>query len=681
MNLNRLFRQLNIQRKLIIAFVLLSTVPVCVIGFYEINSRLKTLENIAIQNVQHDVLNVQEKAQAFIEHVDGDIHYLSRVSAFQKLVAALKENDSHGAREQRRLAQEIVLTFVQNEKIYYRLKFIDTYGDEIFSVETRAGNAVGIPEKDLKVDRDAYYLVEMRDYRAGQIFLAPAELHDPAADRFVPVISYALPVFDAQGIRQGILIADIFAESFFKILEGSHASPPGRVFVVSQEGYYLYHPEKKHEWSKLLASRNVENLYQDYSSEIASQILSGTAHTITQDSKVIISYAPLFYGHSSYRAFYVVYRDVPKDVLFASVKRFRKIYISLIVAVVFFALFFGFLAARQFTNPILQLIEGAGTIGQGNFDHRLQIETSDEIEDLAVQFNQMAAAIREREAENVRLSLQIQQHADGLEEMVDKRTKELREAQAQLVQAEMLGAIGRLAAGVAHEINNPMAVISTCVEGLHARLKSSESPDRLADLPEYLTAIREAAYRCKGITQKLLSFSRQSPLAPIPTDVNQRLRETVALVDYEATQAAKQTRLNLDPDLPIITADPDQLGQVFLNLTLNALDAMSAGDWLEICTHFTPGSANIEIRFQDTGCGISPDQIGKVFEPFYTTKGAGRGTGLGLAICQGIIQSHQGSITIESVVGEGSTFVIQLPLGETDGRAKEDDNPTADRGR
>jgi two-component system NtrC family sensor kinase len=348
---------------------------------------------------------------------------------------------------------------------------------------------------------------------------------------------------------------------------------------------------------------------------------------------------------------------------------------------VFSALFFGFLAARQFTNPILQLIEGAGTIGQGNFDHRLQIETSDEIEDLAVQFNQMAAAIREREVENVRLRLQIQQHADRLEEMVEKRTKELREAQAQLVQAEMLGAIGRLAAGVAHEINNPMAVISTCVEGLHARLNGCELPDRLADLPEYLTAIREAAYRCKGITQKLLSFSRQSPLASIPTDVNQMLRETVALVDYGATQAAKRIRFNLDSDLPIIAADPDQLAQVFLNLTLNALDAMSAGDWLEICTHFTPGSANIEIRFQDTGCGISADQIGKVFEPFFTTKGAGRGTGLGLAICQGIIQSHQGSISIESVVGKGSTFVILIPVGETDGRTKEADNPTADRGR
>ena len=635
MNLNQLFRHLSIQWKLIIAFVLLSIVPVCAIGFYEIHSRLKTLEQIAIENVQHDVSNIQEKAQAFLTHVEEDIHYLSHSAAFQGLISQLDAADSPDRRTQRSRVEEQFLNFGRSKSIYHRFKLIDTYGDEVLRIERSAGQPTILPENALENDRSGYYLTVMSHFQPGQVFLTPVEIRDYATGDYVPAISYAIPIFDAQNRWCAILIADIRAESCFQILEGSHASPPGRVFVVSQEGYYLYHLDKKRDWSRLLAARNVENLHQDYARPIVARILSGNAGTIVEDKNTIISYAPLFYGPGAYPNFYVVFRDVPKRVLFASVQRFKQVYVGLVLLVILVALFFGFLAARQFTNPIRQLIEGVTIIGSGNFAHRLYIETNDEIEDLATQFNRMAEAIQQRETENVHLHAQIQQHANQLEEMVEERTRELREAQRQLIQTEKLSAIGRLAAGVAHEINNPMAVISTCVEGLQAQLKETGVLESLSDLPEYLTAIREAAYRCKEITRKLLSFSRQTALTLTPTDVNQVLKETVALVEYEATHAHKPIVLDLQPGLPTIQADADQLSQVFLNLILNALDATSAGDRLEICTCWTLGWKHIVIRFQDTGAGIPTEQLDKIFEPFYTTKGTGKGTQFAnLQICR-----------------------------------------------
>ena len=285
------------------------------------------------------------------------------------------------------------------------------------------------------------------------------------------------------------------------------------------------------------------------------------------------------------------------------------------------------------------------------------------------ELEQTVDQLQQQAEENVSLQTQLQAYANQLEETVNQRTQALQKAQSQLIQAEKLSAIGRLSAGVAHEINNPMAVISTCVEGLQSQLSDVSIPETLKDLPEYLASIWEAAYRCKEITQKLLTFSRQTALNFTDTDVNHLIREVVTLVEYEATQAHKQVVLNFEPDLPVIQADRDQLGQSFLNFTLNALDAMSIDDRLEIRTSSVRDEASIEICFRDTGSGIPTDTLDKIFEPFYTTKGTGRGTGLGLAICQGIIEAHFGHIQVESRVGVGTQFRIHLPIQEIGGKA------------
>ena len=285
------------------------------------------------------------------------------------------------------------------------------------------------------------------------------------------------------------------------------------------------------------------------------------------------------------------------------------------------------------------------------------------------ELEQTVDQLQQQAEENVSLQAQLQAYTNQLEETVNQRTQALQKAQSQLVQAEKLSAIGRLSAGVAHEINNPMAVISTCVEGLQSQLITVDTPETLKDLPEYLASIRDAAYRCKEITQKLLTFSRQTALKFTATDVNHLIQEIVSLVGYEAEQAHKQVVLNFEPDLPVIQADRDQLGQAFLNFTLNALDAMSADNRLEICTNSAPDEASIEICFQDTGSGIPTDVLNKIFEPFYTTKGTGRGTGLGLAICQGIIEAHFGRIQVESRIGVGTQFHIHLPIQEKGRRA------------
>ncbi|MFQ6618555.1 MAG: ATP-binding protein, partial [Fidelibacterota bacterium] len=235
--------------------------------------------------------------------------------------------------------------------------------------------------------------------------------------------------------------------------------------------------------------------------------------------------------------------------------------------------------------------------------------------------------------------------------------------EAQLIHSEKLASIGRLAAGVAHEINNPMASISTCVEGLQKRykkLEKKEVPEEIKDFPEYLSTIGEAAFRCKSITEKLLRFSRKEHLEMERMNVNQVIEEVLSLIEYEVDQEDKRIVKKLDPELPLITADKAQLGQVFMNFILNGLDAIEGKGELTIRSWYS--DKKIFIEFKDTGRGIPEGELSKIFEPFYTTKKVGEGTGLGLFLCHNIVEKHGGKIEVESKVIKGTKFTITLPL-------------------
>jgi signal transduction histidine kinase/PAS domain-containing protein len=228
------------------------------------------------------------------------------------------------------------------------------------------------------------------------------------------------------------------------------------------------------------------------------------------------------------------------------------------------------------------------------------------------------------------------------------------ELERRLVQSDKLTSIGVLAAGVAHEVNTPLAVISSYSQMLAKQLADDERKSGILD------KIAKQTFRASEIVNSLLNFSRTSSTTYTSTDLNKVIEETLVLIGPQLEKTRVQVRRELDPLLPPIRGNAGKLQQVFLNLMLNARDAMSGGGELRVCTTFDADAARV--RVSDSGHGIPPDKLSRIFDPFYTTKAAGKGTGLGLSISYGIVREHGGIIEVSSRVGEGTTFQMEFPL-------------------
>jgi two-component system NtrC family sensor kinase len=228
--------------------------------------------------------------------------------------------------------------------------------------------------------------------------------------------------------------------------------------------------------------------------------------------------------------------------------------------------------------------------------------------------------------------------------------------------AEKLAAVGRLAAGVVHEINNPLATISACAESLESRVDEGAfgHSAEVDDLHEYLGLIRSEAFRCKAITNGLLDFSRVRTSNRLMIDVSDLIKSSANLVAHQKRGSDIKIKFEIEENLPQINADGGQIQQAIIALATNAIDAMPNGGTLT----FRAKSANnrVTIEIQDSGIGIAPENLSKVFEPFFTTKEVGRGTGLGLAVCYGIVTEHGGRLAVRSNLGVGTSFTIFLPI-------------------
>ncbi len=260
--------------------------------------------------------------------------------------------------------------------------------------------------------------------------------------------------------------------------------------------------------------------------------------------------------------------------------------------------------------------------------------------------HQAAAAI-----ENARLFEELKQ-----------ANQDLKNQQDQLIEAEKLSAMGRLAGGVAHEINNPMTSILGYSD-LTAKLLDREplKPEQLKEAAEYVRIVQEEAQQCRRIAQTLLQFGRKKKAEMIPVRINEVIENALAVAHFHIKKALIEIKKDLATDLPQLSADAGQLQQVFLNLIINARDAMEKGGSITISSQ-REGDDWVELRFSDTGSGIPEDKLNEIFKPLFTTKEEGKGTGLGLSISQEIIDRHQGTLDVESTVGRGTTFIIRLPI-------------------
>jgi two-component system NtrC family sensor kinase len=323
------------------------------------------------------------------------------------------------------------------------------------------------------------------------------------------------------------------------------------------------------------------------------------------------------------------------------------------------AVSFGVLLQRLIYRPLKDLNSGAEKISVGDLEHLIPVRNADEFGRVASSFNHMTMALKKSQ-------VSMEEFVHGLELKVKERTDELLAARAEVAQGEKLAAVGQLASGIAHELNNPLTGVLTFTSLLRKKMKEGSQDADDLDL-----VIRETK-RCASIIRRLLDFAREKVPVKGFFNLNQLIEDTVRFVDRPAALQQIEIATNLDADLPQIWGDADLLKQVLLNILVNAQQAIDGPGKIVVESRaylakapVKPGVAplpGVEIVVKDTGCGISEANLLRIFDPFFTTKEVGKGTGLGLSVSYGIIKAHGGTLKVESIVGVGTTFRIYLPI-------------------
>jgi signal transduction histidine kinase len=466
---------------------------------------------------------------------------------------------------------------------------------------------------------------------------------DQQGDKFVGLIDTSVgtflftsaPVLDSSGETIGAILAGTHAETLARVLKSQALAD---IVLLDQQ-------------QDLIASTFVESGGDINASDlIPAQIPSGSAVSLREFSMFgrpyQAAYSPWIVRDQVLGSLGVV---LPSNFVVSAEATSRNVF-SLVFSIGTLAVIVvGFVLSQNIANPILRLREMAQAVAAGDLEQASGLRRSDEIGDLATAFDTMTARLQSRTEEANRLYQETVERNRQLAEMYDR----LQAAQQQLIQSEKLAAVGQLAAGIVHDVKNPLGVIKGMAEEL--MLDADGQPD----MQQGLTIIRDNASRANLIVTDMLKFARQSTPTMQQRDLRTTLEGCLRLTDY-LIRKGKVTAETDFPDKPIwVTYDAQQIEQVVINLIQNAVQAMPEGGALTLAV--TEDDGDVLLRIEDSGKGIEAENLSRIFEPFFTTKPEGQGTGMGLAVSYGIISRHGGRIDVESEVGVGTAFSIRLP--------------------
>ncbi|MFH1314326.1 MAG: cache domain-containing protein [Candidatus Eisenbacteria bacterium] len=461
----------------------------------------------------------------------------------------------------------------------------------------------------------------------------------------------AAPVFDYDGTLIGVLYGATLLNRNYEIVDAVKAVVyQGETYKGRDTGTVTIFQGDLRISTNVLDSSNSRAIGTRVSEEVYNQvIIKGApwmARAFVVNDWYITAYEPL----KSIRGeiigmLYVGLLEAPyTDLRNRVVLTFSGIAVATVVLLSIVVYF----TTSSIVSPLRRLLHATERIARGYLAYRVKVTSDDELGQLARSFNTMTEELEKTTADYVELN-------QKLEEQVLERTKKLEEAQDQLVQTEKLTSLGKMAAGIAHEINNPLTSILINSHLAVENLKDKE------DLDGNLKLIIDETTRCSEIVRGLLEFSRQTAPRLGPVNVNHLIDQTLLLLKSHVM--AKRVNIRLDPgdNLPTMIIDMNKMKQVFTNIILNALDAMIEGGTLTIRSRLSGDKQSVNIEFEDTGCGIPDDVLVRVFDPFFSTKETG-GTGLGLAVSYGIVELHKGKIDIQSRVGIGTIVTVTLPI-------------------
>jgi len=549
---------------------------------------------------------------------------------------------------------------------------------EGFIVSSSAGKIIGKDIRQYPASRTAFEAaMKGQNYYSDLVISA-------LTDR--PTVIFASPIKSETGKIVGVAIGQFAWPVIMQLLEDTPLST--HMHLLNKDGILIAEYTGTGAGGKILEtdfSRNV--LIKQARSEKRRSV--GDIITMVEENVKVLGVYVSETGFLEYKGNgWGLLTEVPLDIAFEPLKKITQVFLIYVSIGIFIILGVFYFLGKRLTRPIEILTMAMKTMSAGNMDTRAEVKTSDEIGILAEAFNRMARDLKKSRED-------LENYSQNLEEKVGERTRELnvtlaelkenrdavlsiledtneakkkleaameelKKTQQQLIQSGKLAGIGQIAAGVAHEINNPL----TSIMGFAQLTMSRRDIDDT--LRTDLSTIEKEAKRCITIIENLLNFARPQEPQKTEININNVIDAALKIMEYSITREKIDIVKKYTEALPLVLGDSYQLQQVFMNIILNAVHAMPRGGNLTISTRLqkTENREQIEIAFQDTGIGIPDDIKDKIFEPFFTTsyKSGYKGTGLGLSISYSIVQAHGGRIEVESAMGKGSTFRVILPL-------------------
>jgi two-component system, NtrC family, sensor kinase len=512
----------------------------------------------------------------------------------------------------------------------------------VLRTETLAAGTVIMPVEDLQNEsphlaEQAYFV-----FIDTPMAIPRAETEEKAG----MMLMAAIPVFDDRGAFIGIVYAGTLINRNYDIVDKvkqtvfQNAVYKGNdigTATIFQKDVRISTNVKNGDGSRAIGTRIAADVYEQV--VVNGEQWVGRAYVV--NDWYISAYEPI--KNTNNEIIGILYVGILEQKYTDINNRAVLVFSGITITGVVLSIFFALLISRGISSSIKNLATASKQLANGNLETKVSKVSNDELGDLADTFNTMADALKDR----------------------DEKLKEY--AKKKIMESERLALIGQLSANVAHELNNPLQGIVT----YSYLLLEDESCNE--DSKVNLQKIVIQANRCRDIIRGLLDFSRQKKPDKTLCSINSMLQGCISLIEKQAIFQNILIAWNLDEDLPRIILDPSQVERVFINLFVNAAEAMDGNGQLTITTKHYRKKKMIEIKVQDTGHGISQENINKIFDPFFTTKDTGHGVGLGLAISYGIVKEHGGNLKVESELEKGTTFTVSFPLtasetGKVDGQ-------------
>jgi two-component system NtrC family sensor kinase len=628
-----------LRRKLFLILSLMTMVPLLILLFGVVDRIESDLQQRIEAELHGKLDKMSSEINTLLAGQRAMAQGLAQVPAVKEFLRMARTQADDRYEERAAALQQFFLQYQQNVATIQAVRVIDANGKSILKV--KEGHR--IEPQYLDADYDRYFIADQSGrpfYKEAidgfrDVYVSDFELGQVQRDaEFCPaMMRYSVPVRRGEDI-DGVLVLNMWGSRIDETVLASIGGFPGKVYIaeISQDpvrdGIYLFHQDSAQRFANQLGTNF------RISKDIGTENWQNLRNTSQPGMLSFDDGRMLFYHryepYQDERASWLIVIEASRDSIFAPINEIRFTIWLLLGVVLLLSLFVARWAADRLASPVQALASTITRYADGAMNARYTDTRSDEIGVVGRAFNYLC-------------------------ETLERTRRERDKAESAVRQSERLAAVGQMAAGIGHEINNPLMNIMS----LASLVEKSLDPEKDKELLQDIHTLQGEGQRCARIVQGILKFARASEPRIERFDMASLLRDTLALLKHRIDATSLHLKKNICQQL-YMQGDPNQLQQVIVNILLNAIQASPVNSKLSVSLEESDGNARVVV--QDHGQGIPADELSRVFNPFYTTKPEGEGTGLGLSVSYGIVQKHGGQISIDSADGKGTTVVIMLPV-------------------